>query len=614
MCGIAGAFGPVSPPLGRVKSTLRLMQHRGPDGEGTFEGTVAGQTAMLLHTRLSIIDLDPRSNQPFEDDNCVLVFNGEIYNFVELRQSLRNIGHVFHTNSDTEVLLRAYLEYGVDCVQHLEGMWAFALLDNRRGSLFLSRDPFGEKPLFLMTAGESLFFGSETKFLSSLSGKRLSPNFRQIRRNLVNGYKSLHKQPETFLEDVWELPPGTNYILGEGERSEPARYWNLEYRPTPMSLADAIEGTKERLNRSLEIRLRADVPLAFCLSGGIDSGALAAIAVKKFQRQVDAFSIVDSDPRYNEMKNMTATVNALGCRHHVINVSKDDFFSRMERLVACHDAPVATISYYVHSQLSEAVAKAGFKIAISGTGADELFTGYYDHYNFWLAEAYKHNDHDRLLADWRSGYGATVRNPILRNPMIFHERPQERGHIYLDREIFNKMIVDPFEEQFSEETYCNSPLRNRMLNELHHEVVPVILHEDDLNSMAVSIENRSPYLDRSLSSFLNSVPGEHLVQDGRLKHLLRAATEDYVPDEVRLDRNKRGFNASIDSLVDRSDSETRERLLENSPVFDLVDRDQLETFIDGDMSNNSSSKFLFSFVSTKLFLESDLLSATGPHA
>lgn len=603
MCGVAGSLGAVAPGPERVEATLRLMANRGPDAAASWSGRLGNAALTLLHTRLSIIDLDPRANQPFEANGCVLIHNGEIYNYLELKAELAALGHRFRTSSDTEVIVEAYRRWGESCVERFEGMWAFALFDRESGRLVLSRDPFGEKPLYWMMADGTLYFASEVKFLAALSGTRPAVNLQQLRRYLVNGYKALYKQPATFFEGVAELPAASIASLDGPGEPVPRRYWRLAYEPRPMSLAEAVEGVRERLYRALEIRLRADVPVAFCLSGGIDSSALASIAAKHFGQPVHAFSIVDSDERYDESANIATTVDDLGCAHHVTRTSSDRFFERLADLVAYHDAPVATISYYVHAFLSEEIQAHGFKVALSGIGADELFTGYYDHYAFWLAEMHGREDFDELLDDWRRGYGSFVQNPLLKDPLSFHRDPTQRGHIYLDRELFASFLTEPFDEDFTESAYCESLLRNRMLNEVHHEMVPNLLHEDDLNSMRYSVENRSPYLDRELAQFLYTVPSEHLIHRGYGKWLLRAVAEGTVTDQVRLDRRKRGFNTSIDSLIDRDDPETRERLLAPGPIFDVVRREAIEAFLDGDMTANSRSKFLFSFVSAKAFLD-----------
>jgi len=608
MCGFAVAFGSDRPSPERVEATLALMRRRGPDANGVHREQLGNWQVTLLATRLAIIDLDSRSHQPFVQDDCVLAFNGEIYNYRELKAELEALGHCFRTASDTEVIVQAYRRYGESCVDRLEGMWAFALLDRCKGTLFLSRDPFGEKPLYYTRSNGTVYFASEIKALVSLSGRRPEVEVEHIRRYLVNGYKALYKQPATFFADICDFPSASSAVVETPEKIDVRRYWRLQFTPQKMTLDEAVDGARAHLERALEIRLRADVPVAFCLSGGVDSSVLAALAAKRFKQQIHTFSIVDRDERYNEAENIEVTVSDLRCEHHVTPTSTDGFFDRLAGLVAYHDGPVATISYYVHSFLSEEISRRGYKVAISGTAADELFTGYYDHYAFWLAEMHGDKDFSDLLDDWKNSYGAFVRNPLLKDPLSFFRNPAQRNHIYLDRELFASFLTAPYTEGFTETPYSDNLLRNRMLNELNHEIVPVILHEDDLNSMQWSVENRSPYLDRSLAEFLYTVPNKHLIQNGYVKWLLRAAVDGLLPDQVRLDKRKRGFNASIDSLVDCNDRDTVERLLAPGPIFDLVRRDAIETFVHGDVTNNSFSKFLFSFISAKLFLESDLVS------
>jgi asparagine synthase (glutamine-hydrolysing) len=616
MCGIAGSLGGARMECGVVERTLAAMRNRGPDARGKHHGNIGEHNLCLLHSRLSIIDLDPRADQPFKSDGCVLVFNGEIYNFLELRRDLEQRGHKFQTSSDTEVIVKAYREFGEACVEHFEGMWALALHDERNDVLFLSRDRFGEKPLYYALWDGVLYFGSEVKYLSALSGRAPQVNDTHIQRYLVNGYKSLYKNSgggsDTFFRDVAELPPASCAKLKCPEKPLPKRYWRLAYNPTPMTGDDALEGVRENLYRAMELRLRADVPIAFCLSGGVDSTALASIAAQHFGQELHAFTVIDKDERYDEAENVSATVKMLGCHHHVAHTSTEGFFDRMAMLTASHDSPISTISYYVHSFLSEAIAANRFKVSISGTAADELFTGYYDHYSFWLAEMQGQDNFDDLLEDWKDSYGAYVQNPLLQDPLAFHKNPAQRGHIYLNRDTFDEFLVTPLDEDFHETTYCNNLLRNRMQNELFHECVPIILHEDDLNSMHWSVENRSPYLDRNLAEFLYTVPAEHLIKDGYAKRLLRDAVADFAPAKVLRDKRKRGFNASVDSLVDRSDADTVDRLLAPGPIFDFVKREAIEKFLLSDMHDNSFSKFLFSFIAAKLFLETPLLSPDQP--
>jgi asparagine synthase (glutamine-hydrolysing) len=604
MCGIAGHIGPVVPGPGRIAATLTCLKQRGPDANGQFQTGAGAENITLLHTRLAIIDLDGRADQPFRRDGLTLVFNGEIYNHVEVRARLERLGVNFTTRSDTEVLLEAYRQWGETCVDHLEGMWAFAIHDAARHRLFISRDPFGEKPLLWRQNRDGVWFASEVRALGALSGQPLQVNQRTVRRYLVNGYKSLFKSPDLFHQDIHELPPGCNLTVGGNGDVTINRYWQPAYRPdTTMSFDDAVEGIRHHLTDSVRMRLRADVPIAFCLSGGVDSAALASFAAKKCGAEISSFSIIDPDPRYNESENIEATVADLQCDHHAIHLKQASDLDRLDGLIRYHGLPVATSSYYVHAMLSEAMQERGFKVAVSGTGADELVSGYYDHFNLHLHAMKGHRNRDDRIAEWREHLSPIVRNPHLRNPLLYDDDPDFRGHIYLNADVFSDYLNDPFEEPFTEAALSDDLMRNRMLNELCHEAVPVIVREDDLNSMKSSIENRSPYLDRALCDFAYTIPPEHLIRGGYAKAPLRAASEGILNDQVRLDRHKKGFNAAFRSLFDLDNPKTRERILDDGPIFDLVKRNSIEEAMRMDDMPNSFSKFLFSFVSAKLFME-----------
>lgn len=603
MCGIAGHIGPKPPDDSRIHAALDRMRNRGPDVRNFVR--LDGGRVTLLQSRLSILDLDPRSNQPFSEGGCTLVFNGEIYNYLELRSALEKLGHVFRTTSDTEVLLRSYLQFGKNCVRDFEGMWAFAIWDSRTGELVLSRDRFGEKPLYISRRPEGFFFASETAILKKLAGWQPAVNRRQVVRYLSQGYKSLYKRGETFFEGVAEVEPGTLVSIGGTVPETSSRYWSPAFQPEhDMTLEQAVEGTRERLLESVKIRLRSDVPLAFCLSGGVDSAALVSIAAKVFGCRATTFSIIDSDPRYNEWDNIHATVRDTGVEAHTLEIPREEALPRLEKLIAYHDAPVATITYYVHSLISERVARDGFRVVFSGTSADELFTGYYDHFLLHLAELSGTRDHADALRNWQAHTLNFVRNPILQNPSLYLENPSFRDHVYDNSGEFEGLLRSWRPEAFEESQFCDSLLRNRMLNELFHEATPVILHEDDLNSMFYSVENRSPYLDSRLFSFAYSIPARHLIRDGHAKFVLREAVKGILNEPVRLDRRKRGFNASINSVVDLKNDSIRSWLLDPaSSLAEIIDLEKVRPLLDLDPAPNHYAKFLFNLVNTRIFLE-----------
>ncbi|OVE76898.1 asparagine synthase (glutamine-hydrolyzing) [bacterium F11] len=606
MCGIAGYFGTRSLSPSQIEQCLGLMKRRGPDHSdfGQWK-TKAGKNVYLLHSRLSIIDLDPRSHQPSKIGPNWMVFNGELYNYLEIRKELEAKGHSFSTSSDTEVLLRAIDVNGWEVLDKLEGMWAFAIYNEAKETLSFSRDRFGEKPLYIYRDKTGLYFGSEVKFIQSLLGKPLEFNLDHISRYLVNGYKSLYKEDHKFYRNLRELHPATYAIFNEKGEEINKKYWIPQYNPKDgMTFEQAVEGTREKLIDSVKLRLRSDVPLAFCMSGGVDSNSLISIAKRVFDYDVHGFTIVNTDPRYDEREMVEHSVSELKIRHTTIPVNTKDFLPKMRTLVRQHDAPVITITYFTQWLLIESIAKHGYKISISGSAADEFFTGYFDHHLAYLYEVRKDKAlHQSSRAAWMENIKPIVRNPFLRNPDLFIEDAKFRDHIYLDARDFSKYLKRDWFQPFSETSYTDDLLRNRMMNELFHEAIPVILHEDDLNSMFYSIENRSPFLDRRLFDFCSQIPSRLLIRDGRAKAVLREAMRGIVPDKVLDSPRKVGFNSPIYSFLDVNDRTIREQLLDKSPIFDLVNRESIEKLMQKPDLPNSESKFLFYFLSSKLFLE-----------
>ncbi|MCR6737153.1 MAG: asparagine synthase (glutamine-hydrolyzing) [Afipia sp.] len=605
MCGIAGYQGRLPLSQERIEACLAIMNRRGPDYREARSWQVGGINTTLLHSRLSIIDLDPRANQPMGFQGGWIALNGELYNFIERREDLARAGVAMKTRSDTEVLLASIRHFGWDVLDKCEGMWAFALYDDATGHLTLSRDRFGEKPLYYLQTSDGIFFGSEIKFIAALTGQKLAINHDHLWRYLVNGYKALYKGAHSFFSDVQEVASGTNLTITSGAVTAVNRYWlpaaSIDQN---MGFSDAVEGARELLTKSVELRLRADVPLAFCMSGGVDSNALISIAKRVFNYDVHGFTIVNSDARYEEADMIDVAVRELGVRHTEVPVTTSGFIENLRKLVRHHDAPVYTITYYAQWLLQKAIADAGYRISISGTAADELFTGYYDHHLAYFQEiSCDVAHHASSVAAWREHIYPIVRNPHLRNPALFVNDPSFRDHIFLDAEEFGKFLKHDWSESFSETQYSENLLRNRMMNELFHESVPVILHEDDLNAMYFSIENRSPFLDRNLFDFCSTIPTRHLVHDGKAKAILREAVRGIAPDQIIDNRRKVGFNAPILDFLDVADPAVRGYLLDDGPIYQFIHKGKIEALLAKPDLPNSQSKFLFYFLNCKMFLE-----------
>ena len=606
MCGFVGFIGLEMPSVDLLESASNSIKHRGPDGEGIYTDTLGNQSVAIIHRRLAIIDLNSRSDQPFKVENNILAFNGEIYNYLEIRKQLKNLGYSFHTDGDTEVLAKAINHWGIiDTLNKLEGMWAFAWYDQLKGELILCRDSFGEKPLYYWRVEKGIYFGSEVKALEAIAGKRLEINKNHLIRYLINGYKSLHKTKETFHIGVEELPISTYLKLSKNLAIKPVVYWSPKVEIDPgMSYKHAVEKTREALINSVSLRLRSDVPIAFCMSGGIDSNSLISIAKKELGYDVQGFTIVNTDSRYDENDLIKESVNQLKIRHTYLSPQSDDFLANMHKLVHLHDGPVSTISYYIHWQLMGSVAKQGYKISISGTGADELFTGYHDHHNLYLHEVYNNKLlYKKSLAYWEKYEKQIVRNPFLQDPELFINSPSFRKHIYLNNNEFEKYLQIKWSEDFTENDYGCGILRNRMLNELFVEGTRVILKSDDLNAMSFSIENRSPYLDKKLFEIAYSIPTEYLIKNGFTKSVLRESMRGIVPNKILDNRTKVGFNAPILDMLDLKDPNVINFLLDDSEIFSIVKKEKIKELISKKKLTNSYSKFLFNFINAKIFID-----------
>lgn len=600
MCGIAGSYHGRLLNSDHLRMCQDLLSRRGPDGFGSYNSTDGCQ---LIHSRLAIIDINDRAAQPFHYDNLVIVFNGEIYNYVELRKTLEKSGVIFFTQSDTEVLAAAWKKWGKSSLDLFDGMWAIAVYDVVTRELVVATDPFGEKPLYY--SNESSFvFSSRFDVLPILTGKRLSPDLTQLANYVSNGYKSLFKTDRTFIDGVKRLPPGCFASVTVNGMSI-TRYWKPDTTlPKYADDHEAISNIRKELINSVKIRLRADVPLAFCLSGGVDSSVLIGAAVKELGVQATGFTIANADERYDELSQIEITKKFLGIDSVIVWPHERDFISSLQEMVSDRMAPVAAVSYYTQNMLYQEMGERGFKVGISGTGADELFTGYYDHHLLFQAEKFS-SDAERISAldNWEEHINPIIRNPLLKSPDRYIVNPKFRDHIYYRADYYGSFLVDDLKEDFIEEEYSRSLLRSRMMNELFHEAVPVIVTEDDYNAMYYSIENRSPYLSRPLLDSALRIPEEKLIQNGFGKYYLRKAAEGLAHPDILWNRRKIGFNSSLFEFFDTASPRSREFLLDDSPVYDFVHRDLVESYIGEDLSLNSDSKFLFNLLNAKCFME-----------
>ena len=608
MCGIAGYFGNNEISSKQIYQIKSLLKHRGPDANGILQKKIKNYNLLFLHTRLSIIDLKIRSNQPFYYNNSILIFNGEIYNYLELMSELKVLGHKFKTKSDTEVLIHSLREWGLGALKKLEGMWAFAWYDLKENKMYLSRDRFGEKPLFYVSKRNNFYFGSETKIFEYFLKRKLSINYNHLVNYLSLGYKSLYKYKSNFFKEIQEVDPGTTLIVTNPNKLSKKTYWNkfINNEFNKNSLIENIDLTKTALINSVRIRTRSDVPLAFCMSGGIDSNAIIGIAKKKLNLNPVGFSVFSEDKRYNEEAFIKSASHYLGIKNIKVRINKKNFFNDLNNIIKNNNSPLCTISYYLNWMMMKEISNRGFKVCLSGVGADEIFSGYYDHHLLYLQAIHKKkNNFKKSLKNWNIIQKKNVQNPYLRDPYLYIKNKKFRDHIFFNKNKLNDFFQNQKTTKFIEEKYSIKQMRNRMLNELYNETVPPMLHDDDLNSMNFSIENRSPFLDSQIYKLANSFPTEQLIQKGRAKYILREAVKDYMPKKVNQNPKKTGFNASITDYLNFDDKKIKDQLLSDNKIFEIIKKDKIEEAIKDKKFLKTNTQFIFNFISSKIFIENN---------
>ena len=563
MCGIAGivhedATRPVETDvLDRMCASLR---HRGPDDTGRWAAPGVG----LAHTRLSVIDLSPAGHQPLtnEDESVRVVYNGEIYNFRELRRELEERGHRFRSATDTEVIVHLYEDEGEACVERLHGMFALAVWDARRRRLLLARDRLGKKPLKYCAVGGGIAFASELKALIAGGLIDRDPDLAAIDRFLTFGYVP---GPATGITGVHKLPPAHRLVWEAGSvRLE--RYWELDYsRKVERSGEEWQEAIRETVTRAVRRRLISDVPLGAYLSGGIDSSIVVACMAEESSRPVETFSIGFSHERYNELPFARDVAARFGTSHHE-HVVEADTAALLPELAALYEEPYADASA-LPSWLLARETRRSVTVALTGDGGDEAFAGYprYARVHDWEARVnWARRSGIRTLASLVAGTNGralpsrlarraelveSVSHPDLGRRyawMLRHFSDREKAALYgaplrplLERsagELFSELAADP---------RAGSGALDRMLFLDTHSYLPDdLLVKLDLASMAHGLEARSPLLDHEVLELAASIPPELKYRRGELKWLLREAFRGRIPDGV-LDRPKQGFEIPL---------------------------------------------------------------------
>lgn len=579
MCGISGFISKREISQEDLRIMNDTMYHRGPDDSGVeiYEGR-DGYSIGFAQRRLAILDLSPLGHQPMHSENGRLsvVFNGEIYNFLELKEEMTD--YRFKSSCDTEVIIAAYLKWGIDMVEHINGMFAIAIYDRDTGDVYLIRDRIGKKPLFYWIDGDNLVFASELKPIMKC------PGFRgQIRKQIIPRflYQQYIPAPETIFTDVFKLEAGAILKFNAGEIKK-WKYWDVkkvygELSQDPvLSYEEAKEGLKERLRSSVVSRMIADVPLGAFLSGGYDSSLITAMAQEFSDTPVKTFCIGFDVPQYNEAEYAKKVARHLGTDHTEIYISEKEMFDLVSSIPQYYDEPFADSSQ-IPSMMVSKLAKKSVTVALSGDGGDEFFCGYNVYDNVRQAQLLEiPGAVVNAIGKMPLGNGKLIDKMPFRVRVVAANRDPEtktqlvsesyvRGsHAFItgneeldipmssfeymntdyNLDINEAPVLFPIETLYN---VSNFQVR-RMLLDMDTYLPEDILVKMDRASMKYSLENRCPILDRDVMEYSFRIPHEFKYHKGDKKHILKDIAYDYIPREL-LDRPKTGFGVPLDNWM-----------------------------------------------------------------
>lgn len=601
MCGIAGFYDSgirADQAQSTIRKMLQSMSHRGPD----FSGSWLELPICLGHNRLKIIDLSDGANQPMIYKDCVITYNGEVYNYIELRKNLEELGHRFSTSSDTEVILAAYKEWGEDCVNHFIGMWAFAIWDKTQKKLFCSRDRFGIKPFYYIQANGSFYFGSEYRPLKQTSVFTKDINIEQVSRGIQLGW--IFFEDQTYFKSIKRLPPASNIVFQNGE-IKIYKYWDINItKSSTLSLKEKSDAFREMFLESIKLHIRSDVPIGACLSGGIDSSSIVSAFAHLYPEQkIKTFTIyyegkdeVDERPWAQEVINKYPNIEPFYC-----TPDKNKIAELFESSSNASEIPLpgsSPISQYV---LMQKAAQEGVKVMLDGQGSDEYLAGYLHSFDKLVGSLIQRLN---IYKAYTALKDLSTNNDQSMKKVLFVFLKSLLTTIFDERDIYNIEYEYKIKNIFTErpklflDSISNRGIdrfKESLYNLIFTSSLPALLQYEDRNSMAFSIESRVPFLDHRLVEYSFCLKDEDKIYKGITKFLLRLSLQEILPEKIFTRKDKKAF-ATPESNWLRN--ELKELLEINFSQLDFINKSLVQNIIkDFKNGDNSNDKLVWRLAS-----------------
>ncbi len=619
MCGIAGKINLNGFPATKeeINRMLDVMQYRGPNSQGLFLKNNVG----LGHLRLSIIGLDAKGNQPFfnNDKSIVLIYNGEIYNYLELRKELISLGRKFDSDTDTEVLLRAYEEWGENCLTKFNGMWSFFLWDMNKSRFFAARDRFGIKPFYYLLRKDYFIFASEIKSILKGISEKSSIN-QPYFYDFFNRQTKINSD-ETVFKEIKIILPG-HYLILENGKINIKKYWEFNEKlfQEKYDYSNPLTTFRELLIDSVKLRLRSDVPIGVCLSGGVDSSIIVSIISKIFKIKSQTFSVVYKEKEFFEGDFIDAVNKDCGCAPHIIYPDSNDFFDVLDRIIFHSDEPVRMPGIYSQWHVMKC-AREKVVVTLDGQGADELLGGYLDYFSSYIVSLIHDvlrlkkpmdailkiiqnldgikNIHNQEIKHYIKG---AIKLSLLQKLSIYRDKKKWKDQFFTkDFLCFENAKADSYQEEkifrsfFDQELYKSFTETN----------LPMLLKYEDRMSMAFSLEARVPYLDYRLVEFCFGLDYRQKINGSTTKYILKEAFKDILPKIISERKDKKGFPTPTEYWF--RENEMKRKLQEillgkNIVRHSIFDKSRVEIMLNEHFSGKQNNeRFIWRILTTELW-------------
>lgn len=569
MCGISGIINKNDKKVDQddLQKMNGLIAHRGPDDDGFF----FNENFAFGHRRLSILDLSDDGHQPMHYLNkYTITYNGEVYNYLELKKELLKDGYSFYSNTDTEVILASYDRWGEECVNKFNGMWAFAIYDKEKSIIFCSRDRFGIKPFYYTEVHDKFIFGSEIKQLVEFYKKRYV-NKKILMDYLVIGFEN-HTR-ETFFEDIFQLEQSHNLTYDLNTNSFVVKkYYDLKKNELKLDESSSVKAYREKLTSAVSLRLRSDVKVGTCLSGGLDSSSIASIASNIYNLKTDdkfaAIHAKSSQQSNDESQFAQEVADNCNLDLNIIEPTLDEFISCIGDIVYTQEEPFGGPSIFMQYFVMKKAKEIGCTVLLDGQGGDETLVGYERYYPAYLMNLNFFNFIKGFL--YSSKNSKLTKKELLAHFIYFTKskiriRRLKNKYSFIKKEFFDLASFDIVEK--NAKSYLN--LFNLQHEEIFHTQMPHLLRYEDKNSMRHSIETRLPFIDFEVVKTALSVNNKYKIKDGWTKYILRKSVEKILPSNIVWRKNKFGFEAPTKLWIDSIEIQMKESV-KNSRILNII--------------------------------------------